>query len=413
MENPFYDLVIGNLKGAIEAGDPDLEWKPNTEECHAVTRSQKVRKPLKPLKVAEAKVFRIGKEELRHLQESDATLGKIRGWVDSGKGVNPRRSCTEEFYRKDGIMYRRCEMKVRNQFVHNIQLILPEQLREGVMEVAHDSILGGHMGSQKTLERVKSNFYWPGLTAEVNRFCQSCDICQRTVPKGYTGKVALGKMPIIDVPFHRVAFDLIGPLPVSDRGHRWILTLIDYATRYPEAVPLKTIETTEVAETLISIFSRVGVPKEMLTDGGTQFTSELMREVARLMSIRHFTTTPYHAMCNGLVENFNGTLKKMLKRVSDEKPKDWDRYIPALLFACVPQASLKFSPFKLLYGRTVRGPLQILIEIWTGEIEGEKLKTTYQYVLELRERLEETCQIAHEELRKAQISQRQYYNKKS
>ena len=80
MENPFYDLVIGNLKGAREAGDPDLEWKPNTEECHTVTtRSQKVRKPLKPLKVAEAKVSRIGKEELRHLRERDATLGEIRG----------------------------------------------------------------------------------------------------------------------------------------------------------------------------------------------------------------------------------------------------------------------------------------------------------------------------------------------
>ena len=80
MENPLYDLVIGNLKGARDAGDPHLEWKPNTEECHAVTtRSQKVRKPLKPLKVAEAKVSRIGKEELRHLRERDATLAENTG----------------------------------------------------------------------------------------------------------------------------------------------------------------------------------------------------------------------------------------------------------------------------------------------------------------------------------------------
>ena len=76
-------------------------------------------------------------------------LPKIRGWVNSGKGVDPRRSCTEEFYRKDGIMYRRGEMKGRNQFVRNIQRILPEQLREGVMEKVTS---GDNKGSVSTVE---------------------------------------------------------------------------------------------------------------------------------------------------------------------------------------------------------------------------------------------------------------------
>jgi hypothetical protein len=92
-------------------------------------------------------------------------------------------------------------------------------------------------------------------------------------------------MPLIDTPFKRVAVDLIGPItPVSDRGNRYILTVVDYATRYPEAMALKNIETETVAEALVDIFTRVGVPQEMLSDMGAQFTSGLMKVVNETVS---------------------------------------------------------------------------------------------------------------------------------
>ena len=244
----------------------------------------------------------------------------------------------------------------------------------------------------------------------MQRYCQSCDICQRTIPKGRAAKVPLGSMPVINTPFSRVAVDLVGPLPVSNNGKRFIIVLIDCATRYPEGVAIKNIDTTTIAEELVTIFSRVGNPDEMLSDIGTQFTSELMSEIARLLSLRQLFTSPYHTMCNGLVEKFNGTLKKMLSRTSAEKPKDWDKYILALLFAYreVPQATMDFTPFELMYRRTVKGPLCVLKELWTGEKNTDEVMTTYQHVLELRERLEETCELAHEELRSAQKTQKKY-----
>ena len=136
------------------------------------------------------------------------------------------------------------------------------------------------------------------------------------------------------------------------------MTMVDYATRYPEAVALRTIETERVAEALVEIITRVGVPREMLTDQGAQFTSNLMKEISRLLSMKQLVTTPYHPQCNGLVEKFNGTLKNMLRRMCLERPREWDRYLPAVLFAYreAPQESLGFSPFELLYGRNVRGP---------------------------------------------------------
>ncbi|XP_072166473.1 uncharacterized protein [Diadema setosum] len=258
--------------------------------------------------------------------------------------------------------------------------------------------------------------FWPGIGADTVRYCRSCDVCQRSLQKGKVSKVPLGTMPLIDEPFHRVAVDLVGPIvPVTSRGNRYILTLMDYATRYPEAVPLRNIDTTSVAEALFTIFSRVGFPHEMLTDRGTQFMSAVMKEVSRLMSIRHITTTPYHPACNGLVEKFNGTMKQMLKKMCEERPQDWDRYIDALLFAYreAPQASTGFAPFELLYGRAVRGPLMIVKEIWTDDNAEPETKSTYQYVMDLREKLEDTCKLVHEHLRQSHDRYREQYNRKA
>ena len=152
-----------------------------------------------------------------------------------------------------------------------------------------------------------------------------------------------------------------------------------------------------------------------MSDNGSQFISDCMKEVSRLINIRHIITTPYHPMCNGLVEKFNGTLKAMLRKMCSEQPKQWPRYINAVLFAYreVPQASTGFSPFELLYGRTVRGPIQILKELWTKEVQEEEVKTSYQYVVELRERLDQTLKIAKETLENSQARYKKYFDKKA
>ncbi|XP_061195167.1 uncharacterized protein LOC133203392 [Saccostrea echinata] len=164
----------------------------------------------------------------------------------------------------------------------------------------------------------------------------------------------------------------MGPLsPFTEKGNRYILTLVDYSSCYPEALALPSIETERVAEALMEIFSRVGIPREMLTDMGTQCTSSLMEEVSRLIS-----TTPQHPSCNGWVERFNGTLKQILKRHFAKKPKDWDKYLNAIFFAYreLPQKSLGISPFEIVCGRFVRGPMSILKELCTKEIEDTNVK---------------------------------------
>jgi len=161
-------------------------------------------------------------------------------------------------------------------------------------------------------------------------------------------------------------------------------------------------------EALVNIFTRDGVPKEILSDHGSEFLSEVMTETYRLLSSKHSPTTPYHPICNGLIEKFNGTLKNMLRHMCAEKPKDWDRYIGPLLFAHreVKQDSLGYSSFELLYGRTVRRPMSILRELMTNEKVEPDVKTTYEYVLDLKHRLQSMCELAQIELQKSQIRQK-------
>ena len=115
------------------------------------------------------------------------------------------------------------------------------------------------------------------------------------------------------------------------------------------------------------MFGRVGFPNEMLTECGSQFTVEVIKEVSRLRSLQQLTITLYHTLSYGLVVQFHTTMKCMLHRMCAERPKDWDKYLPTLLFAIreVPQESLGFAPFDLpvLYGRSVKGPIAILREL--------------------------------------------------
>ena len=143
--------------------------------------------------------------------------------------------------------------------------------------------------------------------------------------------------------------DIIGPLPRSRSGNKYILVVCDYATRYPEAMAIHSIEAERIAEELVKLFARVGVLEEILTDQGSNFTSLLLAELYRMLPIR---TSPYHPQTDGLVERFNQTFKNMLRKSATKEGKDWNKLLPYLLFAYrkVPQASTGFSPFELLYG---------------------------------------------------------------
>ena len=176
-------------------------------------------------------------------------------------------------------------------------------------------------------------------------YCKSCPECQRT-GKGRLHNVPLVPLPVMQEPFERIAMDIVGPLPRSKRGNQYILVVCDYATRYPEAMAIHKIDVGVVAEKLIQMFSRVGIPREILSDQGTNFMLQLLKELYNLLHIHPIRTSLYHLQTDGLVERFNKTLKSLLRKFVKKEGHDWDMLLPYLLFAYreVPQSTTGFSP---------------------------------------------------------------------
>ncbi|KAK5854605.1 hypothetical protein PBY51_004785 [Eleginops maclovinus] len=294
----------------------------------------------------------------------------------------------------------------------NTQLLVPQSRREMIFQAAHHNPMSGHLGYDKTLHRIMARFYWPGIRADVKRWCASCSECQLVNPPA-TPKAPLRPLPLIEVPFERVGMDLIGPLDRSARGYRFVLVLVDYATRYPEAVPLRNISAKSVAQALFHIISRVGIPKEILTDQGTSFMSRTLRELYELLGVRSIRTSVYHPQTDGLVERFNKTLKNMVRKFVHEDSRNWDKWLDPLLFAVreVPQSSTGFSPFELLFGRKPRGVLDLFKENWE---EGPSTsKNEIQYVMDLRAKLHSLGQLSRENLLQAQERKQRLYNRGS
>ena len=134
-----------------------------------------------------------------------------------------------------------------------------------MLQLAYTIPLTGHLGKDKTAQRILQRFYWPTLYKDVEDYCCSCKICQK-LSRQRGPQAPLIPLPVLSEPFKRIAMDIIGPLPRSHSGKRYVLVSCDYATRYPEAIPLHSNNASHIAEELMGVFARVGIPSEILTD---------------------------------------------------------------------------------------------------------------------------------------------------
>ncbi len=344
-------------------------------------------------------------ENISELQQEDETLRPLFAKVGCTSDPNV---VNEQYVLQNDVLY------VQTGDV--LRLIVPLSCRPLVLHLAHTVPWAGHLAQHKTYTRISSRFYWPTMYTDVQTYCTTCSTCQKTSTVRQRGRAPLHPLPIISTPFRRIAMDIVGPLEKSSAGHRYILVICDYATRYPEAFPLRTITTPKVIHALIQLFSRVGIPEEILTDQGTNFTSRLMKHLHQQMGITAVRTSPYHPQTDGLVETvFNQTLKSMLRKFVTDTGRDWDKWLPFVLFAYreVPQSSTGFSPFELLYGWQVQGPLDLLKKAWMAPADKTEERSIVKFVLEMRNRLERYREEAKENLQQAQASQKKWYDQQA
>ncbi|XP_076060384.1 uncharacterized protein LOC143036684 [Oratosquilla oratoria] len=323
-------------------------------------------KRVHPLQMPALQPLSVTPEEFCSLQESCPTLAELWDKTKSEEMDQTKNGSSFQYLKIDGLLYRKCVLSTHVEKVGKLALVVPKECRPIILSVGHENPLAGHFSQRKTAMKIADKFFWPGMAVDIRDFCRSCDICQRMSNKDRVRPVPLHPLPIITEPFSRVAIDLVGPLsPPSAEGHRYILTLIDFATGFPEAVPLKEVDSISVAEALLTIFSRVGIPREILSDQGTQFTSQLIAELHKLLGVKPSFTTHFHPSGNDRVERLHGPLKAALRKMCTEKPRDWHR-----------------------------GPLSVLRDLWEDRSIKDDDRSTFSYVIELQDQLAESAKIA-------------------
>lgn len=230
------------------------------------------------------------------------------------------------------------------------RIYIPQKLRPKFFQLVHELC---HPSGKRTSHLVRERFVWPHADRDCRIWAKQCHVCQTNKISRHT-KAPVTPIVQPDSRFKHVHIDIVGPLPVC-MGQRYLLTMIDRYSSWPEAVPIPDITADTVARAFFdSWVARFGLPESLTSDRGRQFTSDLFKQLNMLLGVRHFTTTAYHPQSNGKIERLHRTLKSALKTNSSVQ---WVSRLPTVLLGLRSAVGDSgFAPSILLYGQSLRLP---------------------------------------------------------
>ncbi|XP_067685400.1 uncharacterized protein [Haliotis asinina] len=267
------DTCVSNALEELPSSGPSK----STSEVVSATETETVTAPKKITEVDKNTLDGLdvnwSQEALCIAQKSDETLQQI--W---SKVLSDTRD-TEEFYVHKGILMRRCPQKELDVGSRE-QIVVPKAFRTEILSLAHESLFAGHLGRTKTYDRLSSDFFWPGMYKAVEDYCSSCHVCQVAgKPNQLIPPAPLKVVPAVGEAFSKVLIDIVGPLPKTSQGNQYLLTIMCLNTRFPEAIPLRKVTAAVVTKALMKYFTMTGLPNEIQSDQGSNFMSNLFRQV--------------------------------------------------------------------------------------------------------------------------------------
>lgn len=286
----------------------------------------------------------------------------------------------------------------------NRKVYVPRGLRDKVLHRFHSHKLAGHLGVHKTISRIRRRFIWPKMTKDIRNFVRGCLICAKRKSHGASKAPLQPVVPPKEL-WDTVAMDIIGPISPSRSGNCYILTMVEYTSRYVEAVALPDQTAESIAKAFINtIILRHGLIRHILHDQGANFLSNLMEQLCKQLGVKQIRTTAYHPQTD-LAEARNKVIIDVIACYVQEEPDRWDEFLP---FACYAyntsdHISLDESPFYLVYGREVREPA----DVW--EPTRYRLTTDQNQIFAKQWRY--ARKLAREKLLEAQEKQKQYYDR--
>lgn len=230
--------------------------------------------------------------------------------------------------------------------------VIPKSERSRILQKCHDDPSAGHCGILKTFYRVGQKFYWPKLKSDIARYVRKCSICGRCKPEQRKPAGLMQPHQVASKPFEIITCDLIGPLPRSTRGFKFILVIVDSFSKLTLAIPLRNSTAPMVCKAIEDQWLLMfGQPRRFICDNGVQFRSKEFRNLMASYGVQISFTANYHAQANP-TERANKTLGTMIRCYITNGHRDWDRHLSKLACAMRTQVheSTKHSPYFIVFG---------------------------------------------------------------
>jgi ribonuclease HI len=266
-----------------------------------------------------------------------------------------RRIAPRYWVSKEGNLYRRSFTGPYLRCVH------PDTVQNLLWEI-HEGVCGGHTGGRSLAHRaIGQGYWWPYMQKDAAQYVKKCDKCQRFAPSIHQPAASLN--PIASPwPFSQWGLDIVGPLPRAPGNRQWLIVATDYFTKWVEAEPLVHITDADSKRFVWkNIITRFGIPRVLVSDNGSQFTSGPFREFCEQYGIRNHFSTPAYPQANGQAESSNKTLLDGIKKRLEKAKGRWVEELPNILwtYRTTPRCSTGETPFSLTYGVEAVIPLEI------------------------------------------------------
>jgi hypothetical protein len=241
-------------------------------------------------------------EALSSAQELDPVLGEVYRQISAGGSLpikGSRDVIVGRYVKRDGVLHMEAEGSSSQPRSDQYKVCVPEALKTEVLFALHDDALGGgHLGRDKTFAKVYSHFYWPSMYADIQVYVERCTVCARRKGPGRAQIARLNPIPVAEVG-DRWVVDLVGPLPESKKGNKYIAVFVDSFSKYVVARPIPKKEAQLVAEIfLFDVICEFGTPRELQSDQGKEFAAGIVQELCKMPGVREHFSTPYRPQTN-------------------------------------------------------------------------------------------------------------------